>query len=182
MANIYDDYGQLKSVPNPLANYPGVMTTTGSNTFIPVNNITGTHLQDFNERFQQAVASGLKLVNPLPKDATEVSKKVYPFREAIVFKHNMKYYFKKVKLHDDGSMNLKDDYEDLQVAGNPSGLQIEGLLPEQFIVATMDYLETISPDADPEHTEALKHLKYALAYLEKSNMEKAKQNALKNKS
>lgn len=109
-----------------------------------------------------------------------VTQTIFPYKEQTVFVHKNipgKYYFKKNRGY---SKVLKDtqiesNYDKLDIVdslieeNNQSGVQCP-----QLIIALIDNL-TKKENKTQEELEAIKHLKYSLAYLEKDMINKVKE-------
>jgi hypothetical protein len=118
---------------------------------------------------------------PLPSDCIDLKRSIFPYREITVFKDpkENKYYFKRnwgyngqkketeMDIHHD-TLTIADHYQDPMGGGKASGVQ-----PEQLMIVTIDYL-TNKEDKTPEEENSLKHLNYALAFMEKDILNKSK--------
>lgn len=73
-----------------------------------------------------------------------------------------------------GTVEFTPGYDTIRFLEKTSGdgpSYIEGILPEQVIIALADHLERINPEgSSPELVEAVKHLRYTLAYLDKRTL------------
>lgn len=106
----------------------------------------------------------LKLIESNP-----IEKEIFPFRDFLVGKdkeNSSRYELKSIKSY--GTLDSTLYYL------NMLGVDKPGITPEQLLVVASDYVESNYSEEDNNSKQAVKHMRIALAYLEKGTMESFK--------